>query len=866
MKRILFVVLFLSSALLFASSWKQIETVHTTIIFEEDENESALQVASFADEIFEELAVLLENPTTKRVPVILYGRTAWANGMYAPFPSSITLYLASDEDQFLGTKTPSWLKQVYTHELTHYLHLTKAEGIYKILRILGPGVTSLPVPFMPGWWIEGITTYTESMDGEGGRGNSLEFSLLTQKPIDEESMWSLAKGAYSGVYPPSSRIYATGYILVEHLIRSYGFSAFNKINRIFANFPFMSMNWVFKRVIGVTAKELFEAAIEERIRTVPPSPGFLYAAGKGGSAFLPTRTQSGIVGLVSTPREGTFLKEYETGKRIATVPTGKASAISLSDEHALFSSRWIDATSPNSLVLAPEGYSDLFLYRFEDGESKRLTNKQRLLHPRLSTDGKRAIASLINGSFHDLVDVNLLDGSTSLLLHEDGASFLDSALNHDGSKIVTVKIKEGNTSLLLVDDRGGRILVGPTGDELGDPVFIDGSTILFTLEREDTFGAYRFDLGSDVVEELFCDESGIFGLTVVDGLLLYETAVASGRAVRALDYAALEGTEGTFSPPRSESPMDVAPSFEITPYRDTLRLNLALPYPFLEGNQWLPGILFHTSSLLRKHTLFTLAGFDVEKEFPYAAFTYQYRKGRVAMEADFYVEKENQELSLQSGMTLLSFVSAKTLTELNIYGGGRIEHRNADELTGFMNLGVGATHKKRNGRISDFYGPSLISSTVQLQTYFQKPVITLGMASLQGQTRLGLSSVMLNASFDYFYSNYALDEIILPIYEFVPQYVHNQKIRLGLKFRIPLALLDLPFLYGGFTGLGLEVGAQTVLYPGADPWFEDVGFEAKLSVRYALISGADLKFFVSFHILGSGAWNYTIGIDGLSLF
>ena len=214
MKRILFVVLFLSSALLFASSWKQIETVHTTIIFEEDENESALQVASFADEIFEELAVLLENPTTKRVPVILYGRTAWANGMYAPFPSSITLYLASDEDQFLGTKTPSWLKQVYTHELTHYLHLTKAEGIYKILRILGPGVTSLPVPFMPGWWIEGITTYTESMDGEGGRGNSLEFSLLTQKPIDEESMWSLAKGAYSGVYPPSSRIYATGYILV----------------------------------------------------------------------------------------------------------------------------------------------------------------------------------------------------------------------------------------------------------------------------------------------------------------------------------------------------------------------------------------------------------------------------------------------------------------------------------------------------------------------------------------------------------------------------------------------------------------------------------------------------------------------------
>lgn len=293
MKRFLFVVLFLSSTLLFASSWKQIETVHARIIFEEEEAEAAREIASFADEIFEELAALLENPTTKRVPVILAGRTAWANGMYAPFPSSIILYLASDEDQFLGTKTRSWLRQVYIHELTHYLHLTKAEGIYKILRIFGPGMTMIPVSFMPGWWIEGITTYAESMDGESGRGNSLKFDLLTQKPIDEESMWSLAKGAYSGVYPPSGRIYSTGYIMIEYLIRTYGFSAFNEINRTFVNFPFMGMNWIFKRVIGITAKELFEAAIEERIRTVPSSLGFLYAEGKGGSAFSPRSDGSG---------------------------------------------------------------------------------------------------------------------------------------------------------------------------------------------------------------------------------------------------------------------------------------------------------------------------------------------------------------------------------------------------------------------------------------------------------------------------------------------------------------------------------------------------------------------------------------------
>ena len=208
--------------------------------------------------------------------------------------------------------------------------------------------------------------------------------------------------------------------------------------------------------------------------------------------------------------------------------------------------------APTLLSLPPKGTATCSSIALKTGVQK--AHEQAALAPSPSQHRRqRAIASLINGSFHDLVDVNLFDGSTSLLLHEEGQSFLDSALNHDGSKIVTVKIKEGNTSLLLVDDRGERILVGPTGDELGDPVFIDDSTILFTLEREDTFGAYRFDLESDAVEELFRDESGIFGLTVADGLLLYETAVASGRAVRALDYAALEGTEGAFRP-RSESP------------------------------------------------------------------------------------------------------------------------------------------------------------------------------------------------------------------------------------------------------------------------------------------------------------------------
>jgi hypothetical protein len=869
MKRTLFVVLFLSSTLLFGSAWKQIETVHTTIIFEEQETQRAMELASFADEVYEELALLLENPTTKRVPVILFGRTAWANGMYAPFPSSITLYLGSDEDQFLGAKTPSWLKSVYTHELTHYLHLTKTEGLAKILRFLGPGVASLPVTFMPGWWVEGITTYVESMNGEEGRGNSLKFALLTQKPIDEESMWSLGQGAYSGVYPPSSRIYATGYLVVEYLIRNYGFSAFNEINRSFAAFPFMGLGWIFKKVIGLSANELFELAIEERIHSLASPPGALYTQVKDGSAFLPSQTRLGVLGVVSSPKEGTFLKNYTSDKRVSTLPISKASALSLSDEYALYSSLWVDGTSSNSIALGPEGYSDLFLYHLRSGVSKRLTNKQRLLHPRLSKDGNRAIASMMNGSFYDLVEVSLFDGSIDLLLHEEETSFLDSALSKDGSKIVTVQSKNGNTSLVLVESNGSRVLIGPTSDELGHPYFLDDTTILFTSEGKDTFTAYRFDVIDNRLEELFTDESGIFGLTVVDNLLLYETAVATGRAVRGIEYATLEGKEAFLTSPRESVSLPTNFSFEIQPYHDTLRFNLALPYPFKEGDQWRPGVLFHTSSLLRKHTLLAQVGMEAEIRSPYGEFTYQYNKGRVLAQATVNVEKQEQSLGLQSKLTLLSFGGATYLSEVNGYLGGEVSYLGADTFTGFVNYGVGAILQKRGSRNSDFFGPAYLSSSVQMQHHLQGNVITLGLVNIHGQVRLGPSSVMLNGSVDYFRSNHLLTNVFLPIYEFMPKNIAEQKIRFGAQLRIPLTLLDLPFLYGGFTGLGLEVGAQTTFYPigaGTFVWEQVVGFEAKLTANYALAAGADLKFFASVQILTDGRLAYSIGIDGLSLF
>ena len=211
-------ILLILSCSLSAASYQQIETEHTRIIFEEEDVAYAQHVSVFADEVFEELASFLLHTPSVKVPVIITSNTAFANGYYINFPSAVYLYVTSPEDRFLGSRTQDWLKSLFIHELTHYIHLTAPVGPAKFLRFLGPGVTAMSTVFMPGWWIEGITTYAETAFVEhGGRGDSLKFARIYQASLAQDSLWSLSQGAYNGPFNPSNRIYVTGYLMVDYL-------------------------------------------------------------------------------------------------------------------------------------------------------------------------------------------------------------------------------------------------------------------------------------------------------------------------------------------------------------------------------------------------------------------------------------------------------------------------------------------------------------------------------------------------------------------------------------------------------------------------------------------------------------------------
>lgn len=294
---ILLSLLFLGPSLS-AGPWNRIETEYTTIIFAQEDVDQAQSLASFADEVLLSLAQMLDHLPKERVPVILAGRPAWANGMFSPFPASITLYLTSPVDRFLGSRSSSWLRSLYTHELTHYLHLTSPVGVAKYLRFFGPEVPALNTVLMPGWWVEGISTYAESAFASGGRGDEALFTLSWSSPMVEDSLWTLSQGRYNSAFPPNGRIYTTGYLMVDYLVRHYGRESFARANATYAWFPFLGLNGALRKETGLSPKALFSLAVAERKAEIPaiPSLGTRISPSRVGDHYLPIRTELGLVG------------------------------------------------------------------------------------------------------------------------------------------------------------------------------------------------------------------------------------------------------------------------------------------------------------------------------------------------------------------------------------------------------------------------------------------------------------------------------------------------------------------------------------------------------------------------------------------
>jgi hypothetical protein len=488
------------------SGWEQISTTHFQIIFEPHDHAYAQEVASYADTVYLQLSELLDHSPKEKIPVVIAGRTARANGYFSPIPARISIFTTSPSTRFMGSRTPDWLRSVFVHELTHYIHLTSPVGPASFLTsIFGPAIPAMNTPLMPGWWIEGITTYTESTYALGGRGDAPFFELAYKAPLLEDNMWSLAQSGYQSSFPPSGRIYVGGYIFVEYLMNRFGEDIYTRINRTFANLPFLGLNRAIHVETGSNARDLYDDMLDQRKNAfkeqLPTVQSKLFSPDDLGDFHLPFITERGLIGWARTYGKGGAIVIYpqEGGQPKILKPVYPVDAQSFDvtrDGRTAVVAISYDTTShPASIPSVPVSFSDIVLIDLETGVDYWLTQGERLLHPAIRPDGKAIVATQVIGTRYRLVNLDLATGLLEVLYENPSGSLYEPRFSPDGQRILVVEVVQGRSALILLEPyKTVRYLEAPGPGGIYRPRFIDDVSITFGSDREGTLAVYRHEI------------------------------------------------------------------------------------------------------------------------------------------------------------------------------------------------------------------------------------------------------------------------------------------------------------------------------------------------------------------------------------
>ncbi len=510
-----------------AERWLSYQTGRFRIIYQARDAAAAGEVAMVADTVWERVTGSMDYRPTEVIPVVLYGRTAEANGFFTPFPPHIALYVASPSGPWFGSRTQSWLEAVFVHELTHYLQLTQPTGFFgTISRVLGPLAASAGGLFMPGWTIEGPAVVSETIHTTGGRGRNPFFEMEWVAPILAGEMWSYDQAGHASPRSPRGRIYSAGYIMVDHLTREYGEDAFVRLNREFQRWPFLGMRRALRNTTGVTASDFHAdvvADLERRYawrRTLPAGE----ALSPPGVAdwHLVGWTDRGVVAWKTDPFDRGSLQVVDTAALLSGDGAPGAweylAAAALLDEHSVSvtpGGEWAAAVVRRADIAGVGGgptvsYGDLYLLHLDgSGRSTRITADMRLFHPAIAPDGTIIVAVERMGSYARLVAIDTAVGTITPLYEPRNRTLFTPSFSRDGRFLAVVENAAGRQEILVLEIENGAASIGSIlrigGTDMAPyrPFFVntaDGTDVWFAGDRDGLLSLYRWRVA---------DESGL---------------------------------------------------------------------------------------------------------------------------------------------------------------------------------------------------------------------------------------------------------------------------------------------------------------------------------------------------------------------
>lgn len=524
--------------------WRQINTVHFQLIFPENYEAKAQQLAYVFDKVYEYGYQTLNHPPRK-ISVILHTHTVNSNGLVAWSPKRMELFTTPHQAIY----SQDWLEQLAIHEFRHVVQMDKIQQeLPDILPVLfGEQAAAAVVgAYLPFWFIEGDAVVTETAFSKAGRGRLASFLMENKAQVVQKGLYSFNKaslGSYKDFVPNR---YKFGYWMVGGTRAKYGAEIWTDVLDEIAQRPLSisPVNRVLKKKTGFTQRGLYQNLFQEykkqwsyegenldltpiEVITEPSKfySNYTQAFTINDSTFIALKeNRSDLSRIVKvTPSEeqiiytpGSILKESFSGR----------------DNFLIWSERRPD------IRWAHADFSVIVVYNILNQTKREYRSENMLFSPVISPSKKQfAAVEVDNTSRYYLSIFDLYSGKRLQQFSlTDNQYVLTPCWDGVGEKIFCVALSPKGKNLMSVGLNDGKIqtLLEGKYHEIRNPVYADNN-LYFTGSFTGIDNIYCYHLNNTLTEQLSSVPFGADYAFAFDNHILFSNYTAEGYELALLD-------------------------------------------------------------------------------------------------------------------------------------------------------------------------------------------------------------------------------------------------------------------------------------------------------------------------------------------
>lgn len=537
----------------FSVSWQQICTNDFTIIFPEENLNTASYFASYLSQTLSANKNWYNSLKSKPIKIILYNQNVLSNGYVSLAPRRMELITTPNQDSY----SQPWMDQLALHEYRHVVQLnTLNQGITRGLSLpfgeIMPGAVSA---FLPLWYLEGDAVFAETSLSKTGRGREPGFA----KELIAIELQRNKRFTYDQIYLGSYRYYTPdhyrfGYQMVKYAYLKYGRDVFNNTVQHVAKKPFTIAPFYFglKKNTGLSKTQLYDSTFSllskywenNKLSDLKSNPNkiietqynsnyvnYKFPYIDSNNAILTLRTSIDDISRIISINKG-------VEKELITIGKFYGNQIGYSDRYIV----WEELHS--SLRWEQKNFSVIRIYDRKFLKSFVLKRRARHFSPSLNRNGtKLAVVFVDSANLSHIETYNLEDKERiNSYIHPDYEQLSYNCWVNDSILALVTLNGEGKSIYTLnLSNRKWKKIVGPTFYNITSLSTSDNS-LLFTFTLDGKQNIYQYKFNNNLITKLTnAYISADYG-HLIDSKLVYSEYGINGSKISVLADKNFENT------------------------------------------------------------------------------------------------------------------------------------------------------------------------------------------------------------------------------------------------------------------------------------------------------------------------------------